>query len=71
MSLPLVRCGVNISRNVGSLRVFGTVLLVVGFLVSLLTITADTGQGPHALAAFFVLTGLGLRIEAAIIERRS
>ena len=68
----LIRFGVSFSRNVGSLRVFGTVLLIAGILVSLLTMTSDTDRlDPHLLAGFLVLTGVGMRIEAAIIERRS
>lgn len=46
--------------------------LVAGFLTSLLTMPSDyDGLRPQILAALLVLTGTGLRIEAAIIDRKS
>lgn len=46
--------------------------LVAGFMISLITMASDySGLDPHILATFLILTGLGLRIEAAILNRRS
>lgn len=59
------------SRRADTVRVFGTVLLVGGFLTSLLTMSSGyDGAEPHLVAAFLVVTGVGLRIEAAITDRR-
>ncbi|MET8123724.1 hypothetical protein [Micromonospora sp. NPDC005189] len=55
-----------------TVRAFGTVSLVAGFMTSLLTMSSGyNGLKPHILAAFLILTGLGLRIEAAIVDRKS
>lgn len=46
--------------------------LVAGFMTALLTMASGySGLKPHILAAFLILTGVGLRIEAAIIDRKS
>ncbi|MEU5938553.1 hypothetical protein ABZ807_05080 [Micromonospora sp. NPDC047548] len=46
--------------------------LVAGLLVSAITLSTDTGTTePHILAGFLVAAGVGLRIEAAIIEPRT
>ncbi|RAO43623.1 hypothetical protein GAR06_04759 [Micromonospora saelicesensis] len=46
--------------------------LVAGFMTTLLSMMSDyDGLEPHILAAFLILTGLGLRIEAAIADRKS
>ncbi|WP_405114436.1 hypothetical protein OG559_09650 [Micromonospora sp. NBC_01405] len=47
-------------------------LLVAGLLVSAITLSTDAGgTEPQILAGFFVAAGIGLRIEAAIIESRA
>ncbi|MEV1315598.1 hypothetical protein AB0J14_05875 [Micromonospora arborensis] len=58
------------SRRVDTVRRLGTVSLGAGFITCLLTNSADHGGlRPQILAAFLILTGIGLRIEAAILER--
>ncbi|MEU7750895.1 hypothetical protein [Micromonospora sp. NPDC049171] len=43
-----------------------------GLLVSAITLSTDTvATEPHILAGLLVATGIGLRVEAAIIESRS
>ncbi|MEU4472710.1 hypothetical protein [Micromonospora sp. NPDC023888] len=60
------------AQRVATVRAFGTVSLVAGFMTSLITMASDYGGfEPHILATFLILTGLGLRIEAAIVNRRS
>ncbi|MFI7592142.1 hypothetical protein [Micromonospora sp. NPDC049359] len=59
------------SRRADTGRILGTLSLVVGFLTSLLTLSAGyDGRAPHFVAFLLVLTGIGLRIEAAITDRR-
>ncbi|MFF3867310.1 hypothetical protein ACH4T9_21530 [Micromonospora sp. NPDC020750] len=46
--------------------------IVTGLLLSLLTLSSNSGSTePHILAFLLALTGIGLRIEAAIIEART
>lgn len=46
--------------------------LVAGFLISVITLSSDSGWTEvHILAGFLVATGIGLRIEAAISESRT
>ncbi|GGO06486.1 hypothetical protein [Micromonospora parathelypteridis] len=53
-----------------TVRAFGTISLVAGFITCLLTNSSDyDGLRPQILAAFLILTGIGLRIEAAIVDR--
>ncbi|MGC4833448.1 hypothetical protein ACLQ3D_02995 [Micromonospora vinacea] len=60
------------AQRVGTIRAFGTVSLVAGFMTTLLSMMSGyDGLEPHILAAFLILTGLGLRIEAAIADRKS
>jgi hypothetical protein len=60
------------SRRASTTRTLGNVALVAGLLVSAVTLSADTGTAePHILAGCLVATGIGLRIEAAIIESRA
>ncbi|MFF4877281.1 hypothetical protein [Micromonospora sp. NPDC000668] len=60
------------SQRVDTVRAFGTVSLVAGFMTSLLTMSSGyDGLKPHILAAFLILTGIALRIEAAITDRKS
>lgn len=59
------------SKRADTGRVLGTLLLVAGFLTLLLTILSGyAGMKPHLVAFLLVLTGIGLRIEAAITDRR-
>ncbi|MBE1486230.1 hypothetical protein H4W31_001868 [Plantactinospora soyae] len=42
-----------------------------GFLASVLTMASNSGQAEtHIIAGLLVLTGIGLRIETAIIDTR-
>ncbi|WP_204038223.1 hypothetical protein [Micromonospora qiuiae] len=60
------------SRRASTVRILGNVALVAGFLVSVITLSSDTGSTEvHILAGFLVVTGIGLRIEAAISEPRA
>ncbi|MFF0119166.1 hypothetical protein ACWD8I_07785 [Micromonospora arida] len=60
------------ARRTHTVRTFGTMALVTGFVISLLSMSAGyEGFMPHILAAFLILTGIGLRIEAAIADRQS
>ncbi|RLP92972.1 hypothetical protein [Micromonospora sp. CV4] len=60
------------SSRADTVRAFGTLSLGAGFLTSLLTMPSSSdGLKPQILAAFLILTGIGLRIEAAIIDRKS
>ncbi|MFE0526584.1 hypothetical protein ACFW0V_03190 [Micromonospora parva] len=50
----------------------GTLSLLAGFVVSLLSMPSSREPlKPQILAAFLALTGLGLRIESAIGDRKS
>lgn len=53
-----------------TLRQVGAAAIVVGLLIALLTLRATTDR-PFVLAALLVLTGTGLRLEAAIRATRS
>ncbi|MEU4639462.1 hypothetical protein [Micromonospora sp. NPDC023814] len=60
------------SRRAASTRVVGTTALLSGLLISVLTISGDSGMTePHFLAGLLVLTGIGLRLEAAITAPRA
>ncbi|MET7863807.1 hypothetical protein [Micromonospora taraxaci] len=49
----------------GSARVGGNVALGAGLLIALLMVNPQTGA--YVLACLLVLTGVGLRVEAALI----
>jgi hypothetical protein len=52
----------------GSTRAMGNIVLGAGLLTSLLTLSAGSPKvGFYVLAALLVLTGLGMRVEAAIL----
>ncbi|MER5458923.1 hypothetical protein ABT008_29575 [Micromonospora sp. NPDC002389] len=54
-------------RHASAVRVVGNLALVVGLLVSVITLSSDSGSTePHILAGFLVATGIGLRVEAAL-----
>ncbi|GGM48645.1 hypothetical protein GCM10011608_36870 [Micromonospora sonchi] len=60
------------SRRASTIRIIGNLALVAGLLVSIITLSSDTGWiEPHILAGFLVAVGIGLRIEAAISEPRA
>ncbi|WP_161689310.1 hypothetical protein [Micromonospora rubida] len=60
------------SRHASTARALGNVALVAGFLVSAITLSTSTGTTePHILAGFLIAAGVGLRIEAAIVESRT
>ncbi|MEV0330053.1 hypothetical protein AB0H63_26905 [Micromonospora echinospora] len=52
------------------LRAMGGFSLGVGLLISLLNLGTNPQPGGLVLAGLLVLTGLGLRLEAAIVEPR-
>ncbi|WP_327030428.1 hypothetical protein OG989_10875 [Micromonospora sp. NBC_01740] len=55
----------------GSTRVMGNIVLAAGLLISLLMISPDNpSTGGYVLAALLVMTGLGLRLEAALLALR-
>ncbi|MDG4832763.1 hypothetical protein O7627_26165 [Solwaraspora sp. WMMD1047] len=55
------------ARRVAGTRVLGTLAILVGLSISLLTMAGDgSSVEPHAFALLVVLTGIGLRVEAAI-----
>ncbi|MEU7973166.1 hypothetical protein AB0B48_14110 [Micromonospora sp. NPDC049089] len=59
------------ARRTDTVRAFGTLLLVAGFVISLFSMpSGGAGLKPQILAAFLILTGIGLRIEAAIANRQ-
>ncbi|MFG1916263.1 hypothetical protein [Micromonospora sp. NPDC048898] len=52
----------------GSARVGGNVALGAGLLIALLMVSPESPQtGGYVLASLLVLTGVGLRVEAALI----
>ncbi|WBB80730.1 hypothetical protein O7606_04880 [Micromonospora sp. WMMD882] len=54
----------------GSTRVMGNISLGSGLLTSLLMVSPNNPSfGAYVLAALLVLTGLALRIEAALLSR--
>ncbi|MGK5739941.1 hypothetical protein [Micromonospora sp. URMC 103] len=58
------------AARIDTLRILGTVAVLAGLATSLLTAAADTSRAePYLVAALLVLTGVGLRIEAAVRER--
>ncbi|MGC4745049.1 hypothetical protein ACLQ28_05225 [Micromonospora sp. DT201] len=58
------------SGRAATVRAFGTISLVAGFMTSVLSMMSSyDGLKPQILAAFLILTGIGLRIEAAIVDR--
>ncbi|ASW56298.1 hypothetical protein [Plantactinospora sp. KBS50] len=60
------------SRRVAAVRIIGNVALAAGLLVSVITLSSDSGTAePHILAGLLVATGIGLRIEAAISSPRA
>ncbi|MFC5925498.1 hypothetical protein [Micromonospora vulcania] len=60
------------ARRIGTVRTLGTVSLVAGFMTTLLSLSSGYhGLKAHILAALLILTGIGLRIEAAITDRRA
>ncbi|MEU4379196.1 hypothetical protein [Micromonospora echinofusca] len=60
------------SRRASKNGTLGNIVLDAGLLVSAITLSTDTGATePHILAGFLVATGIGLHVEAAIIESRS
>jgi hypothetical protein len=49
-----------------TLRNMGTAAIVVGLLMTLLTLANADSDRPFVLAGLIVLVGIGLRIEAAL-----
>lgn len=60
------------SPQAANKRVLGIMAIAGGFLASVLTMSSDSGQAEtYILAGLLVLTGIGLRIEAAIDNTRT
>jgi hypothetical protein len=49
-----------------TLRNLGTAAIVIGLLITLLTLASAGSDRPFVLAVLIVLVGIGLRIEAAL-----
>jgi hypothetical protein len=49
-----------------TLRNVGTAAIVIGLLITLLTLASPGSDRPFVLALLIVLVGIGLRIEAAL-----
>lgn len=49
-----------------TLRNVGTAAIVIGLLITLLTLASPGSDRPFFLALLIVLVGIGLRIEAAL-----
>ncbi|GLI02465.1 hypothetical protein [Phytohabitans aurantiacus] len=49
-----------------TLRNLGTAAIVIGLLITLLTLASAGSDRPFVLAVLIVLIGIGLRIEAAL-----
>ncbi|MFI9641095.1 hypothetical protein ACIG87_13670 [Micromonospora sp. NPDC051925] len=60
------------ARHASTIRIIGNITLVAGLLVSVITLSDDLGSAePYILAGFLVVTGIGLRIEAAVSSPRA
>ncbi|MCA2216031.1 hypothetical protein [Jidongwangia harbinensis] len=58
-------------RRVYAARILGTIAVVVGLLVAVFGLVADdTPAEGYVVAGLLVITGLGLRLEAALVDRR-
>ncbi|MBY8874003.1 hypothetical protein K7640_19430 [Micromonospora sp. PLK6-60] len=59
-------------RRAATVRLLGTMALLAGFLVAIITLGNDAGAvEPYVLAALLVVAGVGFRIEAAVSESRT
>ncbi|TDB90072.1 hypothetical protein E1091_14385 [Micromonospora fluostatini] len=65
----MIRVNLSYTRS-GSTRAMGGIALAAGLLIAGLTVSPERpSPGGYVLAGLLVATGLGLRIEAAILAR--
>ncbi|MEU8613433.1 hypothetical protein AB0C29_36155, partial [Actinoplanes sp. NPDC048791] len=58
-------------RRTDTTRILGTIALLVGLLISVIGLVTDgTPAKGYVFAGLLVITGIGLRLEAAITDRR-
>ncbi|MFI1997063.1 hypothetical protein [Actinoplanes sp. NPDC020271] len=58
-------------RRVDTARILGTIALVIGFLIAIVGLATDsTPAKGYLFAGMLVTVGVGLRLEAAITDRR-
>jgi uncharacterized membrane protein YiaA len=58
-------------RRTDTTRILGTIAVVVGLLISVIGLVTDsTPAKGYFFAGLLVLTGIGLRLEAALTDRR-
>ncbi|WIM93005.1 hypothetical protein ACTOB_004970 [Actinoplanes oblitus] len=58
-------------RRIDTARILGTIAVVVGLLITVVGLVTDsTPAKGYFFAGMLVFTGIGLRIEAAVTDRR-
>jgi uncharacterized membrane protein YiaA len=58
-------------RRTDTTRILGTIALLVGLLISIIGLATDsTPAKGYVFAGLLVITGIGLRLEAALTGRR-
>ena len=58
-------------RRTDTTRILGTIALLVGLLISVIgLVTESTPAKGYFFAGLLVITGIGLRLEAALTDRR-
>lgn len=58
-------------RRIDTTRILGTVAVLAGLLISVIGLVTDsTPAKGYFFAGLLVITGIGLRLEAAITDRR-
>jgi uncharacterized membrane protein YiaA len=59
------------TRRVDTARILGNIALVVGLLIASIGLATDSAPVKgYFFAGLLVVTGIGLRLEAAVIDRR-
>ena len=58
-------------RRIDTARILGNIALVVGLLIAVIGLAVDsTPSKGYFFAGLLVITGIGLRLEAALADRR-
>jgi uncharacterized membrane protein YiaA len=58
-------------RRIDTTRILGTIAVLTGLLISVIGLVTDsTPAKGYFFAGLLVITGIGLRLEAAITDRR-
>ena len=58
-------------QRTGTTRIIGNIALVVGLLITVVGLVTDsTPAKGYVFAGMLVFTGIGLRLEAAVTDRR-